>query len=1044
MLNQYFEDILKTFRSGNTTEPSFYPDLKNFIERFSKSKGIPINITIQPKRTEAGTSPDFIVRRNEQLVGYIEAKDIGENLEHLKPTFQPQIERYKKDFDNFILTNYFDFWLWRRSEKRWILKTNISKGPLICLKENQTPSITNEESFFNLIETFLKFGIPERKSAKLLAEELAIKAKLIPKHIIDEINDNNININGIYEVFKKYLITDLSKESFADIYAQTITYGLFMARLKYQGKNFSRFLAQEYLPKNIKILNEIFFLISGLNLPKSINWIIDDITTNLANADIEKIKKELHQKTGGDDPLIHFYETFLKEYNPKEKEQRGVYYTPLPIVSYITRSINILLKEEFEKSEGFANKDVTLLDPCSGTLTFPVNAIRIAKEEIDKGPIAGAWSDIIKNHILKNYYAFELLMAPYIIGHLKISLLLEDLGYEFKNSDRFPLYLTNTLDLSEIEQTTIPYIAGLSEEAREAMKVKKNIPILIIMGNPPYLGISKNVGIWITNLIEDYKYVDGKHFGEKKHWLQDDYVKFIRFAQWKIDQAGKGILGFITNHSYLDNPTFRGMRQSLMNSFNEIYILDLHGNSLKKEKCPDSSKDENVFDIQQGVAIAFFIKKKEKKECIIYHSDLWGLREEKYNWLSKNNIKITNWKKLNPTSPYYFFIPREEKGREIYEKYWKITDIFPVNSTGIVTARDKFVIDFDKQSLKTNINIFIDKKNTDDYIKEFLKGILSRKKVEGVENYAWRVSVARQDLYKVENLENYFIKILYRPFDIREIFFHDSVVWRTRKEVMRHMMNENLGLLVCRQQSITGFYHAFVSEKIVESCVVSNKTREISYLYPLYLYPKTNKQNMFRYLESNKRKPNINPELIKSLTISYDKELTSEEIFYYIYAVLYSNIYRTKYAEFLKIDFPKIPFTKDAKLFYKIAELGKKLVYLHLLKSEKLEKIIAKFPISTGDILTDGKVKKNKYNLKEKRIYINDKQYFEGVELEIWNYQIGGYQVLSKWLKDRAGRKLSLEDITHYLKIITALSWTIKIQEVIDKLYPEIEKSLIK
>lgn len=608
MLEKYFKNILKKF-SGDTTEASFYSTLENFIEKIAEAKNVNnIRITQQPKRLAVGT-PDFIIRRGKELIGYIEAKDIGANLEVVED--DKQIGKYKKEFDNFILTNYFDFWLWRKSEKDWILKVKTTVAELPTLKGSQIPVIKNEEKFLNLIETFLRFSIPERKSAKALAVELALKAKLIPPFIIDELNnDIETEIDRIYKAFQKYLIADLLKEDFADIYAQTITYGLFTARLRYKGKGFNRFLAQQFIPQGIQILRDTFSLISGPNLPKSIDWLVDDISTILAYADIEKIKKELHREKGGDDPLMHFYETFLAAYDPKKRKARGVYYTPLPVVSYITRSINILLKEKFDKPQGFASQGVTLLDPASGTLTFPANSIMLAKNEIDKSPNAGSWLQIVKNRILKNYYAFELLMAPYIIGHLKTSLLLEDLGYKMENGERFKLYLTNTLDFSEVEQAKMPFVAGLSEESIKARKVKKDIPILVIMGNPPYSVSSSNIireGTDFHRLYETYKERVRKEERNIQP-LSDDYIKFIAFAHWKIRQAGQGIVGMITNNSYLDGLIHRDIRRKLAEDFDEIYILNLRGNSKRKEKTPKGGKDENVFDIQQGVGILLLTK----------------------------------------------------------------------------------------------------------------------------------------------------------------------------------------------------------------------------------------------------------------------------------------------------------------------------------------------------------------------------------------------------------------------------------------------------
>jgi len=764
MLKTYFENILKNYKTGDTTEASFYVVLQKFIENFAQIQKIDLTITPQPKLTESGI-PDFVIRKSKELIGYIEAKDIGKNLENLEYT--EQIKKYKNNFDNFILTNYFDFWLWRGKEQKWIMKVSTTKGAKVALNLQQTPPIINENDLENLLTAFLNFNIPERKTAKLLAKDLAIKARLIPAHIVEELNkDEQTEIGRIYEAFRHFLIAYLSKEQFADIYAQTIAYGLFMARLQHNGSGFNRFLAQQYLPKTITVLKDTFSLISGTNLPNSLNWIIDDIATILAYCDINKIKNDLKEKTGGNDPLIHFYETFLKEYNPKEKKHMGVYYTPLPVVSYITRSINILLKEKFNKPLGFADETVTILDPASGTLTFPAKAIEIAKNEIDQSDKAGTWFDVAKNHILKNFYAFELLMAPYIIGHLKASLLLENFGYKIQENERFNLFLTNTLDLSEVEQTNMPFAAGLSEEATKAKEVKEKIPVLVIMGNPPYSGVSRNTGDWILEKIDDYKQVAGKPLDERNpKWLQDDYVKFFRFSQWKIEQAGQGILGFITNHAWLDNPTFRGMRYSLMQTFDEIYILNLHGNNKKKEKTPQGEKDENVFDIQQGVNIVLMIKNvKQNNKPTIKYLDLWGLRGAKYEFLETHSIKNTKWQNLEPKEPYYFLISRNTKGERDYEKFISVAEIFPVHSVGVVTARDNFVIDYNKEGLKARIDILRGQRESDEFIKQ---------------NYNLRdkltfLTKARQKIRDLAttDYENCFTKILYRPFDERWIFYH--------------------------------------------------------------------------------------------------------------------------------------------------------------------------------------------------------------------------------------------------------------------------------
>ncbi len=562
---------------------------------------------------------------------------------------------------------------------------------------------------------------------------------------------------------------------------------------------------------------------------------------------------------------------------------------------------------------------------------------------------------------------------------------------------------------------------------------------MVILGNPPYSGHSANINPWINNLLKEdidglqsYYKVDGKPLGEKNpKWLQDDYVKFIRFAQWKIDQAGEGILGFITNHGYLDNPTFRGMRQSLMNSFNEIYVLDLHGNTLKKEKCPDGSKDENVFDIRQGVAIALFIKKKDReKGCKIYHSEIWGLREKKNDWLLENDIKRTKWKKLSPKSELYLFIPRDEELLENYEKYPKITEVFPLNGVGMTTARDSFVIDRDKNTLVNRIRLFKNSKDSDDDLHTFFQ--INKKKGWSIRK-AWNMLQSISD----SDLNKFTIPVLYRPFDVQWIFYHDAVVWRTVKRVMGHMMYENLGLIVPRQV-VHNFRHALCVSQIINFNALDTAGRFGSgCLFPLYLYPETEKKDLFSYKKKGKtRQPNIDPIFSQSLSEIYKKEPTPEDIFFYIYGALYSNTYRIKYAEFLKGDFPRIPFTKNYRLFCKMGEYGKRLVDLHLLKSNELDQPITKFQ-GKGD----NKVEKVKYG--QGKVYINNDRYFEGIPPEVWEYQIGGYQVCDKWLKDRKGRKLSLEEIKHYCLVVTAIKKTIEVQEKIDNIYPDVEKEII-
>jgi len=1022
MLKAYIKEIFKVTKRGDAREESYYKTLESLVENFAQSINRPkTEVTILPKKTEAG-NPDFRVWDGKQhIVGYIEAKPpTEENLDKIEES--EQLKRYRSAFANVILTNSFEFRLYRNGSL--IDKVQIGR-PFIARELKLVPPVENKDKFLDFLNKFFAFSLPLKYTPKTLAEALASRTHYLREQVLLELDRRNGDLLGFYEAFQQHLIAGLTKEDFADMYAQTITYGLFAASTRCKGE-FTRRLAFDNIPKTIGILRDVFRFASLEEPGERLSWIIDDIANVLAVADVKQILHRYFVEGRGKDPIVHFYETFLTEYDPKEREKRGVYYTPQEVVSYIVRSLNTILKEYFDKADGFATDSITVLDPAAGTLTFLAEASAIAVNEFSVSYGTAGITELIKKHVLGNFYAFELMMAPYAIGHLKMGFLLEELGYKLADDDRFKLYLTNTLDMKELAETALPGMSSLSKESHAAGVVKKEKPILVILGNPPYSGHSANKRPWISKEIRQYYQVDGKPLDEKNpKWLQDDYVKFIRFAQWKIDQAGEGVLGFITNHSYLDNPTFRGMRWSLMSSFDHIYILDLHGNAKKKEKCPDGSKDENVFDIQQGVAIILAIKKKGLRGKITHH-DRWGLRENKYEWLKNNDIKSTKWKKLTPKSEFYFFVPRDEKLSTRYHKYSKITDIFPANSVGVVTSRDKFVIDPDKSELKKRIRMFRDKNIPDSIIKQAF-GLKDKT--------TWKVKDARKKVTEQETWEKYIIPILYRPFDRQWIFYNDAAVERTRKEVMRHMMQENLAVCVGRAGQVVGLEKpwniVFCAQTITD---LNLFYRGGNVTFPLYLYPE---EDLYNNSNTKTYQPevNIQPTLFEALEKAYSRKPKPEQVLYYIYAVLYSNIYRKRYTEFLKTDFPRVPFCSDFDLFRAMAKLGENLVDLHLMKSKKLVKPIAKFEGKGNNL-----VEKVKYEKKRSLVYINPGRHFSPISKDIWEYQIGGYQVMAKWLKDRKGRRLSLEDIKHYCRIATVIKETLSVQKKIDTIYPDVEK----
>lgn len=1039
MLETYLQDIYKTFKIRDATETSYYPDLKKLLEKYLFQKGKIPNITVVAKKTTAGI-PDFTIRRGHELIGYIEAKDFKyEDLGDLPTRDREQITRYRDKLPNLILTNFFDFWLWRKDERRWIKRVSIG-SPMFLNSLKTAPPPQKEAEFFDLLAAFFNYYIPERKTAKSLAEELANRAQLLPPYILYLLNDEKEEeIDRIYESFKEFLIPDLSKEDFADIYTQTITYGLFTARLRSKnGKEFNRFEAQKLLPKNLSILYHTFNLISSTVLPESLEWLVTDISSILANADMEKIREELTLRKGDDDPFIHFYEDFLAEYDPEKREKRGVYYTPFPVVSFITRSINEILKNDkyFGFKEGFADKSVTCLDFASGTLTFPVSAIKIAFSEYSKwNPDLGGVTGFIKNHILKNFYAFELLMAPYVLGHLKTSLLLEEYNYDFNSEekdDRFKLYLTNTLDFDPVKESNQPFTFFLSEEGKNALGVKKDKKVLIVMGNPPYSVSSQNNTEFTRKEMKLYK----EDVKDEKNiqLLSDDYVKFVRFAHWKIEQVGTGIIGVITKNTYLSVSAFKGMRKKLLEYFDDVYVLNLHGKLY--EKMPDGKQDENVFDIRVGVSILFLVKtgNKKTKYANLYFAEIRGNRDSKYKYLKEESLNSIRWEKIELDKEYFFFEKKEFLHDELYSKFLKIEQIFGTGNprsdqgkhwaSGVKTNRDHLLTDDDESSLKRRI---LDFQNLQKLTDQEIKIIYSLKD----DNY-WQTSRERKKLDGI-NLEDNLHPYSYKPFSQKSIYYQPNLIEIGRGGASKHVMrnffkrNSNLGLVLKKRFNEKAYHHCFVTDTLVDINFLSGQT----YVFPLFI---ENDAQLTLEPFSLKNKTNFSEKFLDAIKNSYGQIPDPEDIFAYIYGILNSNIYGKKYLAQLANDFPRIPFTSDIRLFDEIVKLGKKLISLHLLKDDELNQPTAQFHGKDSELV------QAKATHKDKKIFINETQYFGEVEKEVWEFRVGGYQVLDKWFKDRIGKYLNEDDIRHVCKIITAISKTLKIRKTIDNLYFKAEK----
>ena len=1085
MTNQiqaYLQEVTQIYQKGNATEHTYRPALKKLLESFDNN----ILAVNEPKRIACG-APDFWIGQGALEIGHLEAKDIGISLKGLEK--KDQMKRYFNALGNLILTDHLEF--------RWYVDGELRLAASIATFDKQKkikPDADGIVQVDQLLRQFLLTKVVQVTTPKALAKRMAALAQLIRDAINTALNDSDRGgmLRQQLESFRAVLIRDLTGEQFADMYAQTICYGLFAARCNTdQVSTFSRETAGFRLPKTNPFLRGIFNQIAGSELDDRIVWAVDTLATILQQTDMSAILSDFGKRDRREDPVVHFYETFLAEYDPKMRESRGVYYTPEPVVGYIVRSVDYILKEKFAIKKGLADSTkipyppqsplakgggtdssssplkkgsldsssppsqggvrggsepmhkVLILDPAVGTGTFMHRVIEHIYEGFKNQK--GMWSGYVSQHLLPRLFGFELLMAPYTVAHMKLGLQLQETGYDFSSDERLRIYLTNTLQ----EGFQIPAADGfmnrIRDEAEAAKGVKQDTPVMVILGNPPYSYESMNTDPWIVNLVKDYYHVDGKPLGERNpKGLLDDYVKFIRFAQYRVAETGYGVVALITNHGYLDNPTFRGMRQNLMQTFDEIYVLDLHGNSKKKEVCPDGSPDQNVFDIQQGVAIAFFIKYQDSQQDLakVYHADVWGIREVKenkelvggkYYWLDENEISSTEWKSLEPKSDFYLFNPQSNVSSAEYQKYWELDTIMLTNGSGIKTHRDHFVYDFDESKLRERINDF---RNT------FINDSEIKDKYKLDDSLDWNLNQKRKSLASESNWQSYFTQCLYRPFDIRTYYHHADLVNRLRHEIIQHTMNKNnIGIGIGRQGiAVNDPQWALIT--VFENAIDTNVFRRGGVnIFPLYLYP-TNTPTLFEGEPTNSphgRRPNLAPEFTNELSQKLGleffpdgkgdqvKTFAPEDIFNYIYATFHSPTYRQRYAEFLKIDFPRVPLTSNKKLFWELATKGDKLVQLHLMKETGTE--ISNYPIDGTNL-----VEQVKYNETQQQIWINDQQYFANIPNHIWNFHIGGYQVCQKWLKDRKGRELSFDDLVHYQNIISILSETIEIMSDIDQI----------
>ncbi len=1036
-LRTYRGEIEQTHTTGQATEHSYRPAFQTLIQALG---GTGVTALNEPAQVACG-APDFIVERDGVPIGHIECKDIGTNLDSIESS--EQLRRYREGLPNLILTDYL--------ELRWYVSGELRETARIGRVNNRGEIAVDRDRARRaaaIFDAFFASRPPTVHDPRELAERMATKARLLRNSIVRIFLQEGGSgpLHDLLDAYRDVLIGGLDAADFADLQAQTAAYGLFAARCLHDSGNgpFTRRTA--IFADTTPFLRDVFGRIAGPGIDSRIAWIVDDLALLLDRADMAAVLTDFGRRTRREDPVVHFYEDFLAAYDPELREVRGVYYTPEPVVSYIVRSVDRLLRDRLGLANGLAetadddeDRPVLILDPAAGTGSFLREVVVRIRETIEESGLSGAWPGYIRNHLLPRLFGFELLMAPYAICHLKLALEIggTDAGFKMPDGERLGVFLTNTLEEPHERTTGALFAHEIAQEAASADSVKRDRPVMVVLGNPPYSGHSANKGAWIAGLIDRYK----RGFPELRKpaqakWLSDDYVKFIRFAQWRIEHTGEGVLGFVTNHAYLDNPTFRGMRRSLMETFDEIYLLDLHGNAKRKERAPDGGRDENVFDIQQGVAIGLFIKRaaSDEESAQVFHADLWGERETgphggKYGWLAGNSVETTEWEELAPKSPLYLFTPRNEALSTEYEAAWSIPSIFSSNgdpAPGIVTTHDQFAISWTREEATTKVERLLATESEAE----------AREIWRLCSQDQWQYERAKQELSNGawrERIEN----ILYRPFDIRITVFDRNVAVHRRERVMHHMLaGRNLGLSTTRSTEISaGWEHVFVSRALIQHHTVSLK--EVNYLFPLYTYPNAGQEHI-----NEGREPNLDRRFIDEVEtlLSFDfvsdgaGDLEStfgpEDIFHYIYAVLHSLEYRRRYAGFLKSDFPRVPLTDDKELFAVLVNLGQRLTALHLMEAEGDDP--PAFPV-----VGDNHVGKTRYSPpgsdRPGRVWINDDQYFEGIAPATWAFTIGGYRPAEKWLKDRKGRALSFDDIAWYRRVCAVLAETPRIMGRIDE-----------
>ena len=1068
IITKYFKAVCDAYSLGNVESSYNAPIMALFTDIGCAARDLS-----GERKGQSGENIDIKLWHTEEEVtetepfAGVEVKKVG----GIDKRALSQIKIEADSYGNAILTDNIEWRFWRAGDTEMYTGLRIMElvdGKLVLREDNI-------ELFFSLLEDFLLRDPAQIKSSTKLAEYMAMHARTIRSIISGILKDDGtgqplltdnqkklpmfMELYGLYRRIKSDLRPLMNTREFADMYAQTIVYGLFIARYNdTTPDSFDRYEAIKYLQEESELLKQFFLHIAGSGRKHpTLEGVIDKLCSLYRICNISNLLERDEKK----DTIIHFYEEFLTFYDPALRKSLGVFYTPVQAVQYLISFVDKILVKDFAIEGGLSNNEqittkvpcapykitknkwsdemtisvprVAILDPACGTGSFGAEIIKYIKNTYFSGARSVFYENYIQqeNGLLSRLIGFEIMMTSYVVAHLKIRRTIDEtLGHLPTTQLPTNIFLTNTLtppmsDLERGEQLTLfDFSAAITEEAYNADTWKTRRPIKVIIGNPPYLAASTN-----PYDISAYKTeTDGvTDFGEKKHWLNDDYVKFFRFSEQIIDKNKEGVLAFVSNNGYLDNPTFRGMRGSLLRTFDKIYIVNLHGSANKKETAPDGSKDENIFDIMQGVSLFIGVKKTKKTDWAkVYYTDIWGTREAKFEALAKGNLVFSQLK-LDQKMAY--FIPFGSNDKEAYDKGVSVAELFPVNVAGIVSGNDGASIAPTKAELIRRMDI--------------VKNATEEKDIFDL----WGRFSRGQTAEKIQNdvlSGGTITPISFRPFDSRWTYYSGNscgwVLWPREKNTMGHLLAEpncpigaNIGLVFCKTSR--SFFSPFVSQNIIAHRLFSAMC-EITYIAPLYLRSESG-------LTGESWTANLNDEAFNKLTQYLSEKPEPIEIFDYVYGILHDPVYCEKYEQYLCRDFPRVPIInkpekkRDEGEFYVSEELyreyvsaGERLRKLHLMQI-KAPAELALEP-NTPDDMEVGAIK-----YKNGALQLNANKRITGISQEVWKYQIGGHQVLDKWFKEHKGEALTIDSFTHIENIVGALDETIKLREYLRGLHCE-------